>query len=90
MGAKFKSEVGELESLVSRISAQLASTDWEGGAAQRFRAQWDGEFKSTFAQVAQGLRECATEVSNRAKALAGRGGRAQRSARPARARRGRR
>ena len=69
MGAKFTSEVGELESLVSRISSQLASTDWEGGAAQRFRAQWEGEFKSTFGQVAQGLRECASEVSNRAKAL---------------------
>jgi len=74
MGAKFNSEVAELESLVSRISAQLASTDWEGGAAQRFRAQWDGEFKNTFAQVAQGLRECASEVQNRATALTQAGG----------------
>jgi WXG100 family type VII secretion target len=74
MGAKFNSEVGELESLVSRISAQLASTDWEGGAAQRFRAQWEGEFKSTFVQVAEGLRECAAEVQNRANALTQAGG----------------
>jgi WXG100 family type VII secretion target len=74
MGAKFNSEVTELESLVSRISAQLASTDWEGGAAQRFRAQWEGEFKSTFQQVAEGLRECASEVQNRANALTQAGG----------------
>ncbi len=74
MGAKFNSEVAELESLVSRISAQLGSTDWEGGAAQRFRAQWDGEFKNTFTQVAQGLRECASEVQNRATALTQAGG----------------
>ena len=74
MGAKFNSEVAELESLVARISGQLASTDWEGGAAQRFRAQWDGEFKNTFAQVAQGLRECASEVQNRATALTQAGG----------------
>jgi|1186.fasta_scaffold707121_2 WXG100 family type VII secretion target len=74
MGAKFNSEVTELESLVSRISAQLASTDWEGGAAQRFRAQWEGEFKSTFVQVAEGLRECAAEVQNRANALTQAGG----------------
>jgi WXG100 family type VII secretion target len=74
MGAKFNSEVTELESLVSRISAQLASTDWEGGAAQRFRAQWEGEFKATFQQVAEGLRECASEVQNRANALTQAGG----------------
>lgn len=69
MGAKFDSEAAEVEALVSRVSAQLASTDWEGGAAQRFRAQWEGEFKSTFNQVAAGLRECSAEVKNRAQAL---------------------
>lgn len=74
MGAKFTNEVTELEGLVTRISAQLASTDWEGGAAQRFRAQWEGEFKSTFAQVAEGLRACSVEVTNRANALSQAGG----------------
>lgn len=74
MGAKFNSEVTELESLVSRISSQLASTDWEGGAAQRFRDQWEGEFRGTFSQVATGLRECAAEVQNRANALTQAGG----------------
>jgi WXG100 family type VII secretion target len=69
MGANFNREVTELESLVARVSSQLASTDWEGGAAQRFRAQWEGEFKSVFTQVEQGLRECATEVQHRANAL---------------------
>jgi uncharacterized protein YukE len=59
---------------VGRISSQLASTDWEGGAAQRFRAQWDGEFKSTFGKVSEGLRECAKEVNNRAQALTAAGG----------------
>jgi WXG100 family type VII secretion target len=74
MGAKFNSEASELESLVARVSSQLASTDWEGGAAQRFRAQWEGEFRSTFNQVSQGLRECASEVQNRANALTQAGG----------------
>jgi len=73
MGSTFNGEAAELEALVSRISAQLSSTDWEGGAAVRFRAQWDGEFKSTFQQVSTGLRECANEVSKRADALASAG-----------------
>lgn len=74
MGQKFGSEAEEIEALVARISSQLAGTDWEGGAAQRFRSQWEGEFRSTFQQVAQGLRDCAQEVNNRASALTQAGG----------------
>ena len=74
MGAKFNSESSELDSLVSRISSALASTDWEGGAAQRFRDQWEGEFKGVFAQVSRGLQDCASEVQNRATALSQAGG----------------
>lgn len=74
MGTKFSAESAELESLVSRVSAQLASTQWEGGAAQRFRDQWDGEFKSTFVAVANGLRECSSELNSRANALTQAGG----------------
>lgn len=69
MGSKFTSEADQLEALVSRVTSQLASTDWEGGAAQRFRDQWNGEFRGVFNQVSAGLRECATEVNKRAEAL---------------------
>lgn len=74
MGTKFNGEAEQIEALVARVSSQLAGTDWEGGAAQRFRSQWEGEFKSTFQQVAQGLRDCAQEVNNRATALTQAGG----------------
>lgn len=69
MGSTFNSKAEELDSLVQAISSALAATDWEGGAAVRFRSQWDGEFRQTFARVSEGLRECATEVTNRANAL---------------------
>ena len=74
MGSKFNQEASELEALVSRVTAQLASTDWEGGAAQRFRDQWIGEFKATFAAVVSGLQECSAELNNRANALTQAGG----------------
>ncbi len=74
MGTKFNSEAAELDSLVSRVTAQLAGTDWEGGAAQRFRDQWNGEFKATFVAVSNGLRECSAELNNRASALTQAGG----------------
>lgn len=74
MGSQFTREASELEALVKRISSQLSSTDWEGGAAQRFRSQWEGEFRNVFNQVVAGLQECATEVNNRATALTQAGG----------------
>lgn len=69
MGTQFNNSSQELEALASRITSALASTDWEGGAAQRFRDQWNGEFRATFQKVAAGLNDCASEVNNRAQAL---------------------
>jgi len=45
MGTQFNNEADTLSALVGRITSQLNSTDWEGGAAQRFRDQWNGEFR---------------------------------------------
>jgi WXG100 family type VII secretion target len=70
MGTQFSNGADTLSALVGRITSQLNSTDWEGGAAQRFRDQWNGEFRSVLTQVEAGLRECSTEVRNRANALA--------------------
>ena len=70
MGTQFNNEADTLSSLVGRITSQLNSTDWEGGAAQRFRDKWNGEFRNVLTQVEAGLRECSTEVRNRANALA--------------------
>ena len=74
LGTQFTNEAQELQRLVSAISSQLDGTDWQGGAAERFKAQWHGEFKSVFAKVQQGLDDCAQEVRNRANALTQAGG----------------
>jgi WXG100 family type VII secretion target len=74
LGSQFQNEAAELGRLVSNISSQVEGTDWQGGAAQRFKDQWNGEFKSVFAKVQQGLEDCAQEVRNRANALEQAGG----------------
>jgi WXG100 family type VII secretion target len=74
MGTQFSNEADAVTALVSRITSQLAATDWEGGAAQRFRDQWNGEFRRVFENVAEGLRQCSTEVRGRAAALTQAGG----------------
>jgi uncharacterized protein YukE len=60
MGTQFNNEADTLSALVSRITGQLNSTDWEGGAAQRFRDQCNGEFCNVLTRVEAGLRECST------------------------------
>jgi WXG100 family type VII secretion target len=74
LGTHFNNQAEELARLVSSISSQLEGTDWQGGAAQRFKDQWNGEFKSVFTKVQQGLDDCASEVRSRATALTQAGG----------------
>ena len=69
MAGNFTTAQADLDSLVARISAQLDGTDWEGGAASRFREQWNGEFKATFTKVSAALLDCSNEVKQRATAL---------------------
>lgn len=66
LGTKFDNEAQTLHALVTRITTQLGSTDWEGDAAQRFRDQWETEFKGDFTKVEAGLHACAKELRNRA------------------------
>ncbi|MEH3052377.1 MAG: WXG100 family type VII secretion target [Patulibacter minatonensis] len=74
LAGHFDSQAAELNSLVASITSQLHSADWEGGAASRFKSQWDGEFRNVFKQVEEGLRECSGEVRQRARALEAAGG----------------
>jgi uncharacterized protein YukE len=74
MGSKFGTEADTIGHLVARVTTQLNTTDWEGGAAQRFRDQWNSEFKGVFTKVEAGLRECGTEINKRAAALTHAGG----------------
>ena len=69
IGSRFGAEADTIGTLAARITTQLNITDWEGGAAQRFRDQWNSEFKGVFMKVEAGLRECGTEINQRAAAL---------------------
>ena len=67
--AVFDREAQSVDELTRTISGQLVGTSWEGPAAARFRAMWEGDFSSSLARVRTGLQEAATEVSRRLEAL---------------------
>jgi WXG100 family type VII secretion target len=67
--ATFTREAGSVQELTSTISGQVGSTWWVGPAADRFKSQWDGEFRPMLQQLQQALQECSAEVQRRAQAL---------------------
>jgi WXG100 family type VII secretion target len=61
----FDREAQNIEALVGNIGGRLADTDWEGGAAERFRAQWASEFEPSLRNLRQALEEAGLEVARR-------------------------
>lgn len=66
LAAKFNSVAGELESLVGQLSGQIGSTWWQGSDAERFRGDWDGQYRGQLQGVVNRLRETATRVTQQA------------------------
>ena len=66
LGAKFREKATEISQMQSQISAQLTSTWWMGGDADRFRAQWDGDLKGQLVKLKTLLETTATTVARQA------------------------
>lgn len=71
---QFNRQSENVEQLLSSIRDQLSSTDWLGGAADRFRDAWSSKFEPTLRELQNALTEAATEVQRRAEALVQAGG----------------
>lgn len=67
--AAFTRESATVEQLTSAISGQVGGTWWVGPAAERFKGQWEGEFKPMLMQLQQSLVECSQEVQRRSQAI---------------------
>jgi WXG100 family type VII secretion target len=72
--AVFDREAGTVDELTRTIRGQLASTAWEGPAADRFRQMWDAEFVPNLSKLRTALQDAALEVSRRREALMQAGG----------------
>lgn len=66
LGAKFKEKATDIDQMQAQITAQLASTWWQGADAEAFRAQWNGELKGQLAKVKALLETTATTVIRQA------------------------
>lgn len=65
----FTRESGTVQQLTSAISGQVGNTWWVGPAAERFKSQWEGEFRPMLNQLQNALQECSAEVQRRSQAI---------------------
>ncbi|MSO37262.1 MAG: WXG100 family type VII secretion target [Acidimicrobiia bacterium] len=65
----FTTKATEVNDLKQAIDSQLLGTWWIGPASDRFRAEWDGQFKPNLVALQNALNEAANEVRRRMEAL---------------------
>lgn len=66
LAADFDAKAGDVETLISSITAKLQSTTWIGNDRDTFEASWSGEMTNMLNQLAQALRETGTLANNNA------------------------
>lgn len=69
LNVSFQRQAGTVEALLRDLGNELADTYWRGGAADRFRTSWSGEYEPALRRLSAALQEAATEVRRRADAL---------------------
>jgi uncharacterized protein YukE len=58
-----------LEQLRAALGAEIAATEWQGSAADRFRATWSDDHEPSLRRLEAALHDAAAEVSRRRAAL---------------------
>ena len=72
--SNLNNQAGEVLDLMNKLSSDLGNTWWQGGAADRFRTDWETEYKPALTRLSNALDDAATEVGRRAQALIEAGG----------------
>ncbi len=62
----FQTEAAKIQQAIANISRDLGSAWWEGNDANRFKNQWNGEFRARLHQVEQALQETGRRVQQQA------------------------
>ena len=74
LGQEFNRQAEAAASLRNAITSKLGQTNWLGGAAERFRSEWDGSFSPGLQKLEQALQELGREVEQRRQAFVQAGG----------------
>lgn len=60
---------GEVDDLKRALTALITTTTWTGGASERFRQAWEGQFRPALDALATELTSASQEVDRRRAAI---------------------
>lgn len=66
LSRRFTGSADQIGELISGLAAQIQSAWWVGGDADKFRGDWDGQYKPQLQSVCDRLRETAQAVTQQA------------------------
>ncbi|KJE23054.1 WXG repeat protein [Frankia torreyi] len=69
LNVSLKRQSGAVDTLLSELTTQVHNANWKGGAADRFRASWESEYRPALRSLSAALTSAAEEVRRRAEAL---------------------
>lgn len=61
-----RSKADEIEGIMNQLTNQLGQAQWVGPDRQRFEGDWSGQYCTSLRNVAQGLRDAATNADSNA------------------------
>ena len=66
LALRFNAVADELDGMVNQLGSQIHSAWWQGSDADRFRSDWDGQYRTNLIAVSNRLRDTATAVTQQA------------------------
>ena len=66
LARRFGEEAAKINEAVSKITAQISNTWWQGADADRFRNEWESTDRSQLARIAETLSQAGTQCAREA------------------------
>jgi uncharacterized protein YukE len=66
LSTQLSQKASDIEQILSSLSSQLNSTQWEGPDANQFRNDWTGQHTTALRNVANALRDASAKATQNA------------------------
>lgn len=66
LSSQLSQKAGEIDSVLSTLTAKLGGTEWRGPDADSFRREWESTHTNALKQVAAALRDASSKAQQNA------------------------
>ena len=66
LATQMDTKAGDIDNILSALTSQLESTEWEGPDSTKFRSDWNGQYTNALRQISQALKDTANRARQNA------------------------